>query len=922
MSNEHLHLYNENEIYEKIKLLAKYYAPQWNANENDVLTTLMRLFAKMTAENYSLYPQIIERLHLLYANFYGLEKKPAVPAMGYVTVKTTGKMVLLKKGTRLGSDNDSDFETLSDLCAVSANIKQFFYTYDNYIGASNFSEKQATFFDFEGENLQEQSIYFSADDLLYSDSCNSEISNNCCSVLLFDTGSPDQRGVFPRIKTSGIEWSYLTAGGEKKIHNFEQEDNKFTLHIPEAIELTTVGAVTGRWLKASFNDDNMLGHISPETFMLTASKNELSPHSLYLNEIMLAKENFLPFGEKPNEYDCFYICSNECFSKKNSIITITLDYDYQDIENPIYKDLEIKWKTVIPASQFEPKPPLIKLIESAAWEYWNGYGWRRIFEDDSHTDAFSKIENNQLKVTFPCPDDASETFVGAEAGLFVRCRIAKITAGYADNMIYRLPLIRKVNMEYSYKGNFRRADRIFLQRNLTLSEINPSGIYIKKEEQPQHSYTYLCFDEALPIGYVSAYFKISVPNCNSEPMFWECYTVKNGKRCWRDIVVGNMIDGFTESGIVSFGINDEMRQATLFGKSGYWLRACIKGKAKPFYCDAIYINTVPVIQSERRAPMFFSISPYSSQMNYQLADGQIYNVEVSELVGENWEIVDKSNYHVDNEKGIVSLNKIRQNIVDSDEPMLRIDYSVTAGSEGNLAPGKLNRFLDPIPFIDKVENPESTFGGMDIESFEQCLARGSSNIYSLGRCISENDYEIAARNSDSSIVKVKCYSNTDNNGKILLVVLTKEDNVVAFKLTRKAIIDSIHKIMPFYLKSKLEVIQTEYIAMKVVTHLTVSKSAYPQMIHQEIENRLCKFLNPIHGNSTGKGFDIGEFPNEQELRHQIANIAGVRTIESLQILCKLNGEDFDVEKLNELRNGVPIYAKPEIFIKIATDDPS
>ena len=75
------------------------------------------------------------------------------------------------------------------------------------------------------------------------------------------------------------------------------------------------------------------------------------------------EEEFIyPFGKQPFTFDIFYIASNDCFSKKNTIITLK----YFEM-GPNFKGSENEKEGE------KNDEPII------SWEYWNGKGWNGLF---------------------------------------------------------------------------------------------------------------------------------------------------------------------------------------------------------------------------------------------------------------------------------------------------------------------------------------------------------------------------------------------------------------------------------------------------------------------------------------------------------------------------------------------------------------
>ncbi len=892
---------DKKEIMSELKELSKYYTPSADFQNASAGGALNELFCLLSSENRGMFPQLAERHRLLYLNMYGLNMLPALPASGYVKVTATSGGVILKKGTRLGGDTDAEFITESDLCVSDAELKAIYCSADNYIGECG-SDR---LFDFSGKNLQENAVYFSAEEILRGDVLE-------CTVRLYDMGKKDQQGIAPRaeIDPSLLKWEYLDGNGEKPISSVEYKDGEFVLKFSVPVPLSDFNGITGRWIKITFMGAEYLPFVSSGTVELSASLESASPNALYFNDVMLTNADFLPFGEQPSEYDAFYIQSGECFGKKKSRITIKLEYVFEEYSSATETVNDIQWKNIIPASKFVPKPPLKKKIECAVWEYWNGRGWHRIFFDNSHSGDFFNTENSSSTIVFDCPSDMSETFVGADYGFFVRCRVHKLTPGYAADTVYIVPRISVVSLGYNYGKNARYADNVFVKRSMKLYKAGTSGVRLINTERHGCCYTYFCFDRPLPTGYVNICFRLLPSDFRADRIEWEALYSRGSEAVWKGISVGDKTMSFSESGIITFGIMADMAKSELFSQEGYWLRVYIRGKTSPAVLSGIYLNTVPIVQLEKMQPMYFTVPRYEREPEFALAAAGICKTSVKVLIDGEWTELDEKKYSVSAEKGTIRFDKGYEPPYD-EEPTVLVDYYVTRGAEGNVPAGGVNRILDPIPFIDEITNPERTFGGRNIESFKECADRGKSRVSTLGRCVSAGDCEAAAKFADSAVVRAKALSG---GGKITLVILTDNKDMNSFKRTRENVLNAIIPSMPFYLQKRLDVKPAEYIEISAVIYITSDGKAFPQTIHSEISEKLRRFLDPIHGSVSGNGYEIGEYPKPESIRALIMSADHVNSVNNLQLICRRGTNVFDYDSVSRYNLGVSTFGEPVIYI--------
>ena len=96
---------------------------------------------------------------------------------------------------------------------------------------------------------------------------------------------------------------------------------------------------------------------------------------------------------------------------------------------------------------------------------------------------------------------------------------------------------------------------------------------------------------------------------------------------------------------------------------------------------------------------------------------------------------------------------------------IRITYFIGGGTQGNVKAKEIKVLKNFIPFVDSVINPLPAEGGMDSETTDRLLMRGSRLLRNRNRAITVTDYESLIYDSFPSIAKVKCLGGIDLSGK-------------------------------------------------------------------------------------------------------------------------------------------------------------
>ncbi len=324
--------------------------------------------------------------------------------------------------------------------------------------------------------------------------------------------------------------------------------------------------------------------------------------------------------------------------------------------------------------------------------------------------------------------------------------------------------------------------------------------------------------------------------------------------------------------------------------------------------DGGVFNAVPVIQHSRAVSMSF---PVRDSGEYVLSSGGICSARVFLNVNGGREEIPPERYALDRENGVIRLDPGSDPRI-PDGAALSVEFTVTRGAEGNLPAGEINSFLDPVPFVDFIENPEPTYGGRSVEDFCACEKRGAENVRTLERCVSESDFEAAARGADPSITRAKCRGR---EGGVSLILLTDRNDVSVFRLARQNVLNAVLPSVPFYLRDRLEIKPAAYVEVDVTAHILSDGKAFPQTIQSDIRARLSGFLDPVSGNNSGAGFEIGEYPDPESTAAVILSVEHIISADRVQLLCRYRGKVYDIGQISAaIPDGVPVCGNITVYI--------
>jgi predicted phage baseplate assembly protein len=198
-------------------------------------------------------------------------------------------------------------------------------------------------------------------------------------------------------------------------------------------------------------------------------------------------------------------------------------------------------------------------------------------------------------------------------------------------------------------------------------------------------------------------------------------------------------------------------------------------------------------------------------------------------------------------------------------------YRYGGGQDGNVEAGILNTLKTAIPYISRVENRESAWGGLDGESLEAAKMRAPALLHSRQRAVTEGDYEFLARQAlPAAIGRVKCLQPLPSKaGRV--------DPGQVYVLVIPRIPHPEERLEPDQLELRQEDIAalSAYLDERrlLTTHLDIRPPAYhwvsvtvklrhaPGIDRSEVESnvlaRLYQFLNPLVGGSNDEGWPFG-----------------------------------------------------------------
>ena len=493
---------------------------------------------------------------------------------------------------------------------------------------------------------------------------------------------------------------------------------------------------------------------------------------------------------------------------------------------------------------------------------------------------------------------------------------------------------------------------------------------------------YWCLSKPLIPGMIRLFIDIEEGIHRFNPhVKWEYLSRSyKGELEWKHIDVMDKTDNFAHSETVTMIGKNDFEKTTIFGSTGYFIRIVNPDSA---YSDGsnissrpivkeIKFNSVRVIQKDTRPPEYFSIEKDFENKVCKLSHENVACVEVwidelghlstneqeeflmmsreevqpeynrlgnLEKLWIKWKSVPnlvscgmgERVYEVDYPKGEILFGDGRKGKIPPEQynESIKVVYSVCNGKKGNIAAEEIKDFVDSIPRIEKVSNPSPILGGVDMETIDSAARRMFSQISGGNRIVSLGDFEESICFNDRNIYKVRCIAHVDESGNeslgttsIAVLPRMYMQGYEKFQGIKNKIWNFMDEKAPATLSSstRLRIFEVNYVETSVKLDVVINDFNFYQGVYSSIESRLKEFLDPIKGNFSGKGWDIGRFPRKELIYNYIKIVPNIKWIKNINIFTKLitpeGKKELDFEYVKTQKFVVPVFGTPEINIMV------
>lgn len=654
--------------------------------------------------------------------------------------------------------------------------------------------------------------------------------------------------------------------------------------------------------------------------------------------------NFNVFGDTLSLYSECYVGMNQYFAQSGARITINFQTNYKEhyvgysVEEEEKPDLRIVKKK----ARFKTENRIAYAhAEDISIEYFNGLGWKRLECDQEYRSLFLEGVAGKCELTFWCPQDWEPVQVGGYYGRMLRLQLHRSDNCYLQPCIHRYPVITQLTCAYTYENRYEHPEyaRVLFgttEKDIT-DKINENKSFLGFEQSNYNETAlYLGFDKVFENGPISLWWRLLAQERNMPGKVHVFYSTASG---FKEMKIVDYTYNLTQTGTMMFLPPADMGMMQLEGKRLCWLKITKDGcedtglhtVVEDIRLNAVEVNNIITYDAEE-----FYLDEVKAGMSFPLRSGGILDAEV--WVNERYELTDDMMLKMQEEypdtvkstlnyRGEIAefyvkweerdsfnssgpkdrhyvLDRMNNRIIFGDGVHVKIPQCTAGvgftvavrccdGAAGNVDMGMINSSENHLMYVDTIYNPLPAYGGSNIETLEQALARGADLISAGGRFVTEQDYINEIKNYSDNISKSVLISGVDKEGnkkeQMLYVVLLMKD----FKNGAASFFQMQTELKQHLLENCELTIRPADLSIVEPIFVELNVDVWAQIINMEdsfetqnlLRDTLDTYLNPI-SDGIHKGWKIGVVPRKSQILMRLNSLKSEARIQHIVITAR------------------------------------
>ncbi|MFL6124658.1 putative baseplate assembly protein [Actinophytocola sp.] len=220
-------------------------------------------------------------------------------------------------------------------------------------------------------------------------------------------------------------------------------------------------------------------------------------------------------------------------------------------------------------------------------------------------------------------------------------------------------------------------------------------------------------------------------------------------------------------------------------------------------------------------------------------------------------------------------------------------YATGGGRIGNVGKGAIQTLKSSIPFVARVENIESAWGGVDGESLDEAKARGPILLRTRSRAVTAEDYEAITKEAAPDVARVRCVTAGDQDTdagsvRVLIVPAAAEvDGKIEFaelvpgEDTLARISERLDEVR--LIGTRVLVSPPRYRGVTVVARVIARPRLDTSRVRAEALAALYGYLNPVSGGRDGRGWEFGRPVQAGDVYALLQRVRGVDLVEDVRL---------------------------------------
>jgi predicted phage baseplate assembly protein len=212
-------------------------------------------------------------------------------------------------------------------------------------------------------------------------------------------------------------------------------------------------------------------------------------------------------------------------------------------------------------------------------------------------------------------------------------------------------------------------------------------------------------------------------------------------------------------------------------------------------------------------------------------------------------------------------------------------YRTGGGTAGNRPAGYLAQLRTPVPYVDRVTNPEPAAGGAAAEPLDQVRVRGPRTLRHRGRAVTLADLEDLALEASPEVALARAVppAGLDEAGRVRVLIVPRGGR--GRPVPSLELLDRVRAFLGERIPAtvELEVLGPEWVEVAVTVEVAPVAPGAAGEVQAALSTGLAGFLHPLTGGADGAGWPFGRRPWRSDLYALAEAVPGVDHVRLLEV---------------------------------------